>query len=83
LPNTHSVVDTRWRYNVYADGSEELYDRRKDRHEFTNLASDARYSAVKRRLARHVPPSSAPPAPLNSEYDFDFATHTYRRKAKP
>jgi arylsulfatase A-like enzyme len=83
LPNTHSVVDTRWRYNVYADGSEELYDRRKDRHEFTNLASDARYSAVKQRLARHVPPSSAPPAPLNSEYDFDFATHTYRRRAKP
>lgn len=83
LPNTHSVVDTRWRYNVYADGSEELYDRRKDRHEFTNLASDARYSAVKQLLARHVPPSSAPPAPLNSEYDFDFATHTYRRRAKP
>lgn len=83
LPRTHAVVDTRWRYNVYADGSEELYDRRKDRHEFTNLASNPRYSAVKQRLARHVPPTSAPPVPLNTEYDFDFATHTYRRKAKP
>lgn len=33
----HSVCDDRWRYIRYADGSEELYDRRSDPLEQTNL----------------------------------------------
>ena len=33
----HSVCDTRWRYIRYADGGEELYDRRSDPYEFDNL----------------------------------------------
>ena len=34
----HSVRTERWRYIVYADGSEELYDHQNDSHEFKNLA---------------------------------------------
>lgn len=34
--HNHSVVDTRYRYTRYADGSEELYDRQSDPHEFDN-----------------------------------------------
>ncbi len=82
LPGTHSVIDPRWRYVVYADGTEELYDRRADRHEFTNLAANSKLTSVKQRLAKFTPPTSAAPVPQNSEYDFDFATHTYKRKAK-
>jgi arylsulfatase A-like enzyme len=35
--HNHSLCDTRWRYTRYADGSEELYDRENDPHEFDNL----------------------------------------------
>ena len=35
--HNHSLCDTRWRYTRYADGSEELYDRQNDPHEFDNL----------------------------------------------
>lgn len=35
--HNHSLVDTRYRYTRYADGSEELYDCQTDPHEFDNL----------------------------------------------
>lgn len=35
-----SLRDNRWRYIRYRDGSEELYDLRRDPNEWTNLASD-------------------------------------------
>ncbi|QDT03760.1 Choline-sulfatase [Rubripirellula lacrimiformis] len=37
----HSVCDQRWRYIVYADGSEELYDRDADPNETTNLLAQS------------------------------------------
>jgi arylsulfatase A-like enzyme len=37
----HSVCDARWRYIVYADGAEELYDRTADPFEHSNLIADA------------------------------------------
>ncbi|MEM7811273.1 MAG: sulfatase [Planctomycetota bacterium] len=39
--HNHSACDTRYRYTRYADGSEELYDRRTDPHEFENLIGAA------------------------------------------
>ncbi|MEM9021020.1 MAG: sulfatase [Planctomycetota bacterium] len=35
--HNHSLVGDRYRYTRYADGSEELYDRQNDPHEFDNL----------------------------------------------
>ena len=35
--HNHSLCNTRYRYTRYADGNEELYDRKKDPHEFDNL----------------------------------------------
>lgn len=35
--HNHSIVGDRYRYTRYADGSEELYDRHSDPHEFDNL----------------------------------------------
>ncbi len=36
-PNNHSLRSERYRYTVYADGSEELYDHQSDPHEWNNL----------------------------------------------
>lgn len=57
------MVDERWRYTRYAEGSEELYDRRADPHEFDNLIAtakdDAKLQAVIKRLAAHIPKNEA------------------------
>ncbi len=68
----HSVCDTRWRYVVYADGAEELYDTAADPLEHDNLIhagkADAaenrrRYADVIRRLQSYLPEDEKPLAP--------------------
>jgi len=61
--DNHAVRDTRWRYIRYAEGSEELYDMAADPNEWTNLAKDPHYAAVKIRLGKFMPATSAAPAP--------------------
>jgi len=59
--DNHTVRSERWRYIRYADGSEELYDHRRDPNEWTNLAGNARYDKV---LADHrgwLPKANAAP----------------------
>ncbi len=46
----YSVRTRRWRYTLYNNGSEELYDHDTDPREWTNLAGDARYRDVKADL---------------------------------
>lgn len=46
-----SVVDQRWRYIRYADGSEELYDHDNDPQEWTNIANESIWVGEKNRLA--------------------------------
>lgn len=61
--HNHSLVDDRWRYTRYADGSEELYDREADPHEFDNLIAkareDAKLQAVIKRLGAWIPRGEA------------------------
>lgn len=63
----HSACDQRWRYIVYADGSEELYDRSTDPNEFDNLldgdANDPELAAVVDRLRKWLPEQDRPLAP--------------------
>lgn len=59
----HTVRSERWRYIRYADGSEELYDMQADPQEWTNLAGDARFSAVIAELRKYLPKIDRPPAP--------------------
>jgi len=47
-----SVRSEDFRYTLYSNDAEELYDHRNDPHEWTNLAKDRNYSDVKRRLKR-------------------------------
>ena len=60
----HAVRSELFRFIRYADGSEELYDHRVDPMEWTNLADDSNYAAVKRDLARWLPTSNVPEAPV-------------------
>jgi len=59
----HGVRSEHWRYIRYADGSEELYDMRKDPGEWTNLASDPAYAEVIAEHRRWLPKVDLPPAP--------------------
>ena len=59
----HTVRSPRWRYIRYADGSEELYDRDADPHEWKNLAGDPQYADIIREQANWLPKVNAPPAP--------------------
>ena len=59
----HAVRSEDFRYIRYADGSEELYDHRVDPMEWTNLAADEHYLAVKRELTEWLPSTNAPEAP--------------------
>ena len=62
-PGNHGVRTNRWRYIVYADGSEELYDMRNDPNEWENLANDPQHDDLKKRLAAMAPETSQPLAP--------------------
>lgn len=59
----HGVRSEHWRYIRYADGSEELYDMRKDPNEWTNLAGDPAYAAVIAEHVKWLPKIDRPPAP--------------------
>ena len=65
---------------TYRDGSEELYDRKLDPHEWNNRAADPKLKEVKQRLSKFVPQRWAKPA-LNKKA-FQFNPHTYTWKHK-
>jgi arylsulfatase A-like enzyme len=60
--NNHAVRTDRWRYIVYRDGTEELYDHRFDPMEWVNLADKRQFAPIKADLARWLPSVNAPPA---------------------
>ncbi|MFT5125607.1 MAG: arylsulfatase A-like enzyme, partial [Verrucomicrobiales bacterium] len=64
--NNHAVRSEQYRYIHYADGSEELYDHRKDSNEWTNLAGNPELAPV---IAEHKKwlPSMNQPAPAGGE----------------
>lgn len=51
----YGVQSERYRYIIYEDGSEELYDHHSDRWEWTNLANRPEYADLKKRLRRQLP----------------------------
>ena len=59
----HSVRTDTHRYIQYADGSEELYDHRRDPNEWTNLAGTAENAELITELKRALPKKNAPPQP--------------------
>ncbi len=65
--NNHSIRSARWRYIRYSDNTEELYDHSVDELEWTNLAADPQYDAVKTDLARWIPEVNVEACPRNKE----------------
>ena len=63
--NEFSVRTERFRYSVYIDGSEELYDHTEDPNEWTNLATNPQYAKTKKRLRKHIPENPTLLAPTS------------------
>ena len=61
--NNHAVRTESYRYIRYEDGSEELYDLRKDSNEWKNQAGNPEYDEVKNTLNKHLPEINTPWAP--------------------
>ncbi|MEM9587881.1 MAG: sulfatase [Planctomycetota bacterium] len=76
--NNHSIRSQRFRYVVYEDGSEELYDHRHDSLERINLADRPELASVKQRMRKHLPDVNVPLA-AKSQYKFN----DYFRKRMP
>ena len=60
--DNHGIRSENWRYIRYADGSEELYDMRKDPNEWNNLAGDSQFNSVKEEHAQFLPKKNLKPA---------------------
>jgi arylsulfatase A-like enzyme len=66
-PEEYAIINRDWRYIHYADGGEELYDVRNDRHEWHNLASLPMHRAVIDSLRSHAPATFAAPGPEKNQ----------------
>ena len=53
--DNHAVQNERYRYIRYHDGSEELYDHKKDPNEWHNLAKNPEYSKIISQLQKSLP----------------------------
>jgi len=56
----YSLRSSKWRYTVYFDGSEELYDHENDPEEWENLAGEQQYVQIKNELKKYLPNREAP-----------------------
>jgi len=75
-----AVRSQKWRYIRYHDGSEELYNRENDPHEWYNLAADEQYSQVLEEHRRWIPEKYAEPVPSKKTYYYDPCTSTYMHR---
>ena len=56
----YSLRSSKWRYTVYFDGSEELYDHENDSEEWENLAENPQYNQIKNEMKKYLPQNEAP-----------------------
>lgn len=54
-PGNYAIVSEHYRYIHYNDGSEEFYDRNKDRHEWNNVITNPEYAAVIQKHRAQLP----------------------------
>ena len=59
----YGVRSERYRYIVYADGTEELYDHAKDKWEWHNFAGNSDYAEVKEKMRKGIPAHHESPGP--------------------
>jgi arylsulfatase A-like enzyme len=63
IRGNHAVRSENWRYILYEDGGEELYDHRTDPNEWTNLALDPTYKSIALGLRAWLPAKEVPAWP--------------------
>jgi len=80
--NNHAVRSQHFRYIRYADGSEELYDHRKDPNEWDNLAGDADYKKVIEAHRKWLPENNSKEGPSYYKGDVLFNPETFEWKRK-
>ena len=51
---TTAIVTREWKFILWRDGTEELYDRLRDPHDLDNLADDPPLEGVKEMLCRRL-----------------------------
>ena len=73
-PGNHSLRSKRYRYTIYSDGSQELYDHESDPHEWHNLIdADGKLSSahaeVVEEMKRWLPTKNSPPVPGSAGSD--------------
>jgi arylsulfatase A-like enzyme len=78
--NNHSLRSERWRYIRYSDGTEELYDHKKDVLEWNNLANNPKYTDIKKELVKWLPRNNAPDVPRADRKKKNSARKTRRKK---
>jgi iduronate 2-sulfatase len=72
-----SVRSMDWRYIRYMDGSEELYNRKKDPEEWENLIGDNQYQDIVEQHRKWVPDTFAKPVPGKNNFYFDPYAYTF------
>ncbi|MEC8554638.1 MAG: sulfatase [Planctomycetota bacterium] len=65
----YGVRSKRYRYIVYEDGSEELYDHEKDQWEWHNLAADSKHAEIKGTLRQWIPSHHEPVSALQEAFE--------------
>ncbi len=56
----YSLRSSKWRYTVYFDGSEELYNHENDPNEWDNLAEQEQFVQIKDEMKKYLPSNEAP-----------------------
>lgn len=78
----YAIINERWRYIRYSDGSEELYDVRADPNEWKNLAADETHRATKENLRAAAPKSFAPEGSPRKSRKLVLKGETFRWEQK-
>jgi iduronate 2-sulfatase len=77
--NNHGIRTSDFRYIQYEDGGEELYDHNSDPNEWTNIAGEAEYFAVKKDMKKFLPANNVK---WNIHSDYTFQPYFVEQKAR-
>jgi arylsulfatase A-like enzyme len=81
-PNEYAIINQNWRYIHYKDGTEELYDVKRDFNEWYNLAGNSKYAATKDKLKAASPKSFAQPGPESNKLRLKVKDETFHWEPK-
>jgi len=81
-PGGYAIINQKWRYIHYSDGTEELYDVGNDPHEWHNLAGDVKWAEMKQKLKASAPKSFAPVGISRNRLRLITEGETYRWEPK-